>query len=750
MNKEKLIHKVTIKVDPKYGDLSSRDRVKLMDDFLNPSSPKALIVDFDFSHTGRKINRRIYSKLGHIQTASDLVTPYLKPITLDHEAEAQQIIGRIIEASFNSLVDEARQYLVSRNINPTIAQELDSALLKLDFEKVRDLLKGNHLQNDKRWMGIGKVSAKAKIIDKDAIERFLDGRYQTFSAETDSDMYVCSECLQDWYAKGICECGFPGKDGFMMTGNMIGGGSSVVAHPADDLSFVTGMRFSDSKLDTDISLEDMMIVDSHQQLVIVDKEELLMNELIKKFALDAEFTQEELDTFYNGVFELEDIKQIKIIEDGKELDKPILDFKLSDEARKHLPPSVFIGTHKVFPIFDSAHAMIADALARKAVSLLKDEDCEECIVELTEEEAKEVDWAKLDEELSLEVETESKDAKLSTEARAKLSSKTFCGPDRSFPVPDCAHVTAARRLIGRASVSDGTKAKILACVSRKAKSLGCSGDAEVVNQSIVDVISRRLKAYGCDTVAQVSQSDLDTIKKEVEDILASYTIEKLKSLDKEVFVSKVLDHVSEAAKTFDVSLTDNSQTQKLTDELNSVKIKLTGLETKHTEAQKALVDVSKQKDQSEDRYKAIKIEYKELFSDHAELFKSLDTKNEVIDNLIEKLVPILKIVSPTVSVDDKNVKNIYSSLDSIDVTSLESKLNSGLTHHSVSTVENPVQKVTPEPSPNQDSISAFEKTQIEKYKRLVKEGGKEVADKWFDSKMKKYCSKDFHPSKFME
>jgi len=36
------------------------------------------------------------------------------------------------------------------------------------------------------------------------------------------------------------------------------------------------------------------------------------------------------------------------------------------------------------------------------------------------------------------------------------------------------HVTAARRLIGRAKVSDSTKAKILACVSRKAKSLGCN------------------------------------------------------------------------------------------------------------------------------------------------------------------------------------------------------------------------------------------------------------------------------------
>lgn len=78
-----------------------------------------------------------------------------------------------------------------------------------------------------------------------------------------------------------------------------------------------------------------------------------------------------------------------------------------------------------------------------------------------------------DEPVELAHMLESEDAKLSTERRNKLKTGSFCGPGRSFPVPDCAHVTAARRLIGRAKVSDATKAKILACVNRKAKSLGC-------------------------------------------------------------------------------------------------------------------------------------------------------------------------------------------------------------------------------------------------------------------------------------
>lgn len=83
---------------------------------------------------------------------------------------------------------------------------------------------------------------------------------------------------------------------------------------------------------------------------------------------------------------------------------------------------------------------------------------------------------------------EIEDAKLSTEKRNSLKGGSFCGPGRSFPVPDCAHVTAARRLIGRAKVSSATKAKILACVSRKASALGCETKSKDSLESDVERI----------------------------------------------------------------------------------------------------------------------------------------------------------------------------------------------------------------------------------------------------------------------
>lgn len=63
-------------------------------------------------------------------------------------------------------------------------------------------------------------------------------------------------------------------------------------------------------------------------------------------------------------------------------------------------------------------------------------------------------------------------ARLSSAERKKLKASTFCGPDRSFPVPDCDHVIAARRMIDRYK-GEGSKEKIMACVERKAKKMAC-------------------------------------------------------------------------------------------------------------------------------------------------------------------------------------------------------------------------------------------------------------------------------------
>jgi len=91
-----------------------------------------------------------------------------------------------------------------------------------------------------------------------------------------------------------------------------------------------------------------------------------------------------------------------------------------------------------------------------------------------------------------------KSAKLTTKQRKNLKGSQFCGPGRSFPVNDCAHYTAALRLLNRSKYSDATKAKIRACVNRKGKSMGCtskkekSADIEMLINSDVFKTTREL------------------------------------------------------------------------------------------------------------------------------------------------------------------------------------------------------------------------------------------------------------------
>ena len=67
-----------------------------------------------------------------------------------------------------------------------------------------------------------------------------------------------------------------------------------------------------------------------------------------------------------------------------------------------------------------------------------------------------------------------KGKKLTTKERKKLKKSVFCGPNRSFPVPDCEHVRVAKAYLGRSKFSQSTKKKIAACINRRAKQLGCN------------------------------------------------------------------------------------------------------------------------------------------------------------------------------------------------------------------------------------------------------------------------------------
>lgn len=97
--------------------------------------------------------------------------------------------------------------------------------------------------------------------------------------------------------------------------------------------------------------------------------------------------------------------------------------------------------------------------------------------------------------------------KLTTKDRKKLKKATFCGPGRSFPVPDCKHVAVAKTYLGRAKFSASTKKKIAACINRKAKQLGCntSKKAKASSPRFIELSYEQKKTYSSDVFKATRQ-----------------------------------------------------------------------------------------------------------------------------------------------------------------------------------------------------------------------------------------------------
>jgi len=70
------------------------------------------------------------------------------------------------------------------------------------------------------------------------------------------------------------------------------------------------------------------------------------------------------------------------------------------------------------------------------------------------------------------------DKAISPDARKTMKEGTFCGPNKTFPVPDCKHVSTAMAYLNfpatKTKYSAAVRARIASCVRGKAKSLGCS------------------------------------------------------------------------------------------------------------------------------------------------------------------------------------------------------------------------------------------------------------------------------------
>lgn len=260
---------VQINPDQRILSLDKSEKIQLIDNMLERSynGGKGLVITYDLSHSGRRINNRIYSTKGQQRGIDSLTNPYPKPILKNHDQSGEPI-GRFIGGEWQNLYDEAKEFLQSSQA----ALDIHSAFAGDDPEKIYNSLKAMNLIDNKQWPGLGRMRVQANITDEEAIKKFMDGRYLTFSAGSTTNRHVCSICLTDWAEDGMCEHRhgkkYDGETCVFITGDFLVMEGSVVNTPADDLSQLVHMEMMDSLdseekiTDKDIYIDEFILTDS--------------------------------------------------------------------------------------------------------------------------------------------------------------------------------------------------------------------------------------------------------------------------------------------------------------------------------------------------------------------------------------------------------------------------------------------------------------------------------------------------------
>ncbi|MCW4027318.1 MAG: hypothetical protein NWE76_07550, partial [Candidatus Bathyarchaeota archaeon] len=473
--------------------LMDENLIKVRDDFqqgLYQPQPGAqdqsgLLIRIAATHAGIVTrNNGFYLPQMMKDGAKTFLDNYGKPILLHHD-DHNDAIGRIVQSGYvdtsGSIQDRLRQdgaLVVKDRLGKEKGQITDELLQKfidgsmpfgMQVDFVHTLLMDSLLE-DRDYEGLGHIQIVARITDKAAIEKFLDGRYLTGSVGATTNRAVCSICKQDWTDSGQCEHKpggiYEGSKCFIIAGRLMYDEYSVVNVPADRHSRVLELNYNGATSVIDFANEySGRTYETRLEFPQYDptKEEGSMpnNNKDEKTVKDSQKTSPENKP--------EATPEEKKVQDHVEGTPPAAEGEGTPEKK------VADGSAKPEGTPAEGETKVTDASGEEnSLDGLVDKILDSQKLD-AEEEDKFYDalWAEAEagfadgeftlEELGVE---KLEDAKLSTEKRKKLAKSTFCGPEKSFPVPDCAHVTAARRLIGRYK-GEGDKSKILACVTRK-------------------------------------------------------------------------------------------------------------------------------------------------------------------------------------------------------------------------------------------------------------------------------------------
>jgi len=509
-------------------------------EFSDSSVKKGLRVTLEATHSGMiNKNNRLYVPILMKEGVKTWTTKRNKPAKiLKHHDALSDPIGVVRDAKYIDTVPPETKD------DPDVQILLDkSAELEDQVEAINRLVKSGKV-NKPDWRGLGYTQLQADIYDEDAIEKILDGRLDSVSTSFRPKRAICTVCKQDvmqtFFGCGhtpgqlydppdadeedrkknnkiFCmwipdehnnqECSFVTFDADPITSVTVEEDGVPVELPdglcdceADDTCCSYKMTFSDSA-------KPKKPAEPKPETITLSEDEQKVFDIVKEYRPEAK--EEDLKALAKKIFALR--------KDGK----------YPDQEKAELDDKTAI-LYALEDIETEGQEVDGEAVAEDMKTELK---------------------KMLEEKLITQEEYDEADAKLSTKARKKLSGSTFCGPNRSFPVPDCAHVVAARRLIGRYK-GPGNKSSILACVARKAKALGCP--------------SGKPKKKDKEDYVLPSCADLDLI--ENQDLKAFYGLVETKMKERELLDSSC-ESCAELTDKLDKEEANHAKTQTVIDVL---------------------------------------------------------------------------------------------------------------------------------------------------------------------------------------
>jgi hypothetical protein len=429
-----------------------KDSEELLSDIFTSHNPAhyRLKVNIRATHSGYLLNGRVYPGV-HMKDSVGTwfskdrggTSAYDKPILTHHDSLGEPI-GRVINATYTQLTQG--EVFEKDWKNPASGTD----------------------------MGSGFILVEGIITDPASVQKIVDGRYSTVSSGHRTTNAICSVCGIDWLSNNseddICEHR-PGRsyeiDGsnykcYLVTGPLDFDELSYVNMPAQPNAKTIGANIEALEAtinnpsispDTSVVFTSLSDNGATNSLVLEDSDGNSIDFIVRD-GQSNELPDEYKDLLKKTAISVPQLPKVTPTDKADEIISKSVSKDNSDNTEPE--PETAEITDEEFALIYTAKGIIdADIL----------DESEDCDCEFSIEDIKNLASKMID-------------AKLSSEQRKKLKSSTFCGPGRSFPVPDCAHVTAARRLIGRAKVSSSTKQRILSCVSRKAKQLGCGGSKD--------------------------------------------------------------------------------------------------------------------------------------------------------------------------------------------------------------------------------------------------------------------------------